>query len=38
VASHRHPWRTSEERLARMLAADGHKVALLHIEKDKNHA
>jgi hypothetical protein len=26
-------WRTEEERLARTLAADGHKVALLHIEK-----
>jgi len=24
-------WRTSEERLARMLAADGHKVALVHV-------
>jgi hypothetical protein len=30
--------RTSEERLARMLAADGHKVALLHIGKDQSHA
>jgi len=29
---------TSEERLARMLASDGHKVALLHIGKDKTHA
>jgi hypothetical protein len=38
VGAHRHPWRTSEERLARMLAADGHKVALLHVEKEKNHA
>jgi hypothetical protein len=31
VGSHRHFWRTSEERLARTLVADGHKVALLHI-------
>jgi len=30
--------RTSEERLARMLAADGHKVALQHIGKDNTHA
>jgi hypothetical protein len=33
VGTYRHFWRTSEERLARMLVADGHKVALLHIEK-----
>jgi len=33
-----HLWRTSEERLARMLVSDGHKVALLHIEEEKNHA
>ena len=38
VGSHRHFWRTSEERLARMLVADGHKVALLHIEKEKTNA
>ena len=38
VGAHRHLWRTSEERLARMLAADGHKVALLHIEKEKANA
>jgi hypothetical protein len=38
VGSHRHLWRTSEERLARTLVADGHKVALLHIEKEENHA
>ena len=38
VGSHRHLWRTSEERLARKLAADGHKVALLHIEKGKTNA
>ena len=31
MASRRHFWRTEEERLARMLAADGHKVALVHI-------
>ena len=30
--------RTSEERLARLLAADGHKVALLHIGKEQSHA
>ena len=35
VGSRRHLWRTSEERLAHTLAADGHKVALLHIEKGK---
>jgi len=29
---------TSEERLARMLAADGHNVALLHIEKGPSHS
>ena len=38
VGSHRHFWRTSEERLARMLVADGHKVALLHLEKEKANA
>jgi hypothetical protein len=38
VGSPRHFWRTSEERLARMLASDGHKVALLHLEKEKNNA
>ena len=31
VGSRRRFWRTSEERLARTLVADGHKVALLHI-------
>jgi len=31
VATHRHFWRTSEERLARFLARDGHKVALMHV-------
>ena len=34
VGTRRSFWRTSEERLARTLAADGHKVALLHIEKE----
>jgi hypothetical protein len=38
VGSPRHFWRTSEERLARMLASDGHKVALLHLEKEKTNA
>ena len=38
VGTYRHLWRTSEERLARMLASDGHKVALLHIEKGKSNA
>jgi hypothetical protein len=38
VGTHRHFWRTSEERLARTLAADGHKVALLHIKKEKSNA
>jgi len=33
VGTHRHHWRGSEERLADMLAAEGHKVSLLHIEK-----
>jgi hypothetical protein len=32
VGTHRHFWRTQEEQLARMLVADGHKVALLHID------
>jgi len=31
VATERHFWRTQEEKLARSLAHDGHKVALLHI-------
>jgi len=31
VATHRHIWRTEEEKLARALAEDGHKVALLHV-------
>ena len=30
VGTYRHFWRTPEESLARMLAAEGHKVALLH--------
>jgi hypothetical protein len=32
VGTRRHFWRTAEERLARQLVADGHKVALLHID------
>ena len=31
VGSHKHLWQTAEERLARTLVSDGHKVALLHI-------
>ena len=31
IASHRHFWRTQEEKLARALAEAGHKVALVHI-------
>ena len=38
VGTYRHLWRTSEERLARTLASDGHKVALLHIEKEEINA
>ena len=38
VGTHRHFWRTREERLARTLVADGHKVALLHIEKEETNA
>jgi hypothetical protein len=39
VGTYRHYfWRTSEERLARMLVSDGHKVALLHLEKEETHA
>ena len=37
VGTHRHFWRTSEERLAGMLVSDGHKVALLHIEKGRTN-
>jgi acetyl esterase/lipase len=32
VGSHRHFWRTEEESLARNLADNGHKVALIHIQ------
>lgn len=32
VGSRRHFWRTAEEKLARSLAASGHKVALLYVE------
>ena len=38
VGTYRHLWRTSEERLARMLVSDGHKVALLHIEQGRSNA
>ena len=38
VGTRRHVWRTSEERLARTLASDGHKVVLLHLEKEETHA
>jgi hypothetical protein len=31
-----HFWRTAEERLAKTLAADGHKVALIHVTPDSN--
>jgi len=32
VGTRRSVWRTAEERLARSLAADGHKVVLVHVE------
>jgi hypothetical protein len=32
LGARKHWWRTEEERLARTLARDGHKVVLLHIE------
>ena len=32
VGSRKRPWRTAEERLARTLARDGHKVVLLHVQ------
>jgi hypothetical protein len=38
VGTYRRFWRTSEERLARTLVADGHKVALLHFEKGETNA
>lgn len=31
IGSRRHFWRTAEETLARTLARDGHKVALIHL-------
>jgi len=37
VGTHRHLWPTSEDRLAGMLVSDGHTVALLHIERGRNH-
>ena len=38
VGTRRRFWRTSEERLARTLVSDGHKVALLHIKKEEKNA
>jgi hypothetical protein len=35
VGSRKRFWPTREEKLARALAADGHQVALLHIEEEK---
>jgi hypothetical protein len=32
LGAHRHFWRTAEERLARMLVSDGHKVVLVHVD------
>jgi hypothetical protein len=32
VGTRKHMWRTAEERLAKMLVSDGHKVILLHID------
>ena len=32
IASHKRPWKTSEERLAASLALAGHNVALLHVD------
>jgi hypothetical protein len=32
LGTRRRPWKTSEERLGAMLAADGHKVTLIHVE------
>jgi len=32
VGARKHWWRTEEEKLARSLARDGHKVVLLHVE------
>ncbi|MGA3018042.1 MAG: hypothetical protein ABSF62_13055 [Bryobacteraceae bacterium] len=32
VGTFKHLWRTGEEQLARSLARDGHKVALIHVE------
>jgi hypothetical protein len=32
VGARKHWWRTEEEKLARTLARDGHKVVLLHVE------
>jgi len=32
VGSRKRPWRTAEERLARTLAREGHKVILVHVQ------
>ena len=32
VGSRKHVWQTQEEKLARSMARDGHKVALIHVE------
>jgi hypothetical protein len=32
LGTRRHLWRTAEERLARSLVSEGHKVALLHLD------
>lgn len=34
VGARKRPWQTQEERLARALAKDGHKVILLHVAAD----
>jgi|GEM_PF-3390196 hypothetical protein len=36
VGARKHFWRTAEERLAKTLVADGHKVALIHVAPDSN--
>ena len=34
IGARRRPWRTHEEKLAKLLARHGHQVALVHIDKD----
>jgi hypothetical protein len=34
IGTRRHIWRTHEEKLAQLLAREGHQVVLLHIDKD----